>query len=92
MQSYLYNGALLMDNNLIENTIRPNALGRKNYLFAGSHEGAQRAAAFYSFFAMCKKEEVNPRQWLEYVLDNLNEVSIQKLDGLLPKNFKKLKM
>ncbi len=44
-------GRLLIDNNAIENKIRPLALGRKNYLFAGSHQGAQRAAMMYSFFA-----------------------------------------
>jgi len=46
----LYDGILEIDNNLVENSIRPNALGRKNYLFAGSHNEAQRAAMFYSFF------------------------------------------
>jgi len=45
---------------LIENTIRPLAIGRKNYLFAGSHEAGQKAAIFYSFFACCKMNEVNP--------------------------------
>jgi len=48
--AYLYDGHLEIDNNLVENAIRSNALDRKNYLFAGSHEGAQRAAMFYSCF------------------------------------------
>ncbi len=64
LSAYLYDGHLEIDNNLVENTIRPVALGRKNYLFAGSHEAAQRAAMIYSFFAICKKHEVNPFQWL----------------------------
>lgn len=85
---YLMDGALEIDNNLIENSIRPVAIGRKNYLFAGSHEGARRAAAYYSFFAMCKKADVNPREWLRFVLDNLLDTSIKKLDSLLPLNFK----
>ncbi|WP_345231340.1 IS66 family transposase, partial [Olivibacter ginsenosidimutans] len=63
LSAYLYDGNLQIDNNLIENAIRPVALGRKNYLFAGSHEAAQRAAMIYSFFAICKKHEVNPYQW-----------------------------
>ena len=54
LQSYLYDGDLHIDNNLVENSIRPNALGRKNYLFAGSHEGAHRTAMFYSFLGTCK--------------------------------------
>lgn len=47
LSEYVNNGNLLMDNNLVENTIRPLALGRKNYLLAGSHEGAKRSAMFY---------------------------------------------
>ncbi|SDC42650.1 Transposase [Pedobacter soli] len=57
LSAYLYDGNLHIDNNLVENAIRPVALGRKNYLFAGSHEAAQRAAMIYSFFAICKKIE-----------------------------------
>lgn len=85
---YLQDGALEIDNNLVENSIRPVAIGRKNYLFAGSHEGASRAAAFYSFFAMCRISEVNPREWLHYVLDNLQDTSIRNIDHLLPLGFK----
>jgi len=54
LERYTKNGHWLIDNNLIENSIRPVALGRKNYMFAGSHEGAQRAAMMYSFFGSCK--------------------------------------
>src|SRR5690606_12403080 len=58
LSAYLYDGNLQIDNNLVENAIRPVALGRKNYLFAGSHDAAQRAAMIYSFFANCKKHDV----------------------------------
>ncbi|WP_268037087.1 transposase domain-containing protein, partial [Algoriphagus sp. PAP.12] len=75
-------------NNAIENKIRPIALGRKNYLFAGSHDAAQRAAMIYSFFAMCKIEDVNPQQWLKYVFDHIMDTNIQKIKELLPKNYK----
>ena len=60
LSAYLYDGSLEIDNNLVENAIRPLALGRKNYLFAGSHEAAKRAACIYSFFAMCRKEVSAP--------------------------------
>lgn len=53
-------GRLELDNNLVENSIRPLALGRNNYLFAGSHAAAQRAAMLYSFFASCQHLDVNP--------------------------------
>ncbi len=77
-------GRLEVDNNLIENSIRPLALGRKNYLFAGSHAGAQRAAMLYSFFASCKRMEVNPRAWLRDVLDRLPDHPVNRLQELLP--------
>jgi len=88
LSNYLMDGMLEIDNNKIENVIRPVALGRKNYLFAGSHPAAQRAAMIYSFFAMCKKEEVNPQQWLKYVFDHILDTNIQKIQELMPKNYK----
>ncbi|THH37626.1 transposase domain-containing protein, partial [Neolewinella litorea] len=72
------------DNNLIENSIRPLALGRKNYLFAGSHEGARRAAMLYSFFASCQRLEVNPRAWLREILERIPDHPVNRLDELLP--------
>lgn len=57
-----------IDNNLIENKIRPLALGRKNYLFAGRHKSAQRIAMMYSFFATCKAKKLDPSEWLENTL------------------------
>lgn len=81
------NGELEIDNNLIENKIRPVALGRKNYLFAGSHDAATRAGSLYSFMAMCQLHDVNPLHWLTYVLKKINNHSIQQLDELLPKNW-----
>jgi transposase len=89
LSAYLYDGSLQIDNNLIENAIRPLALGRKNYLFAGSHEAAQRAAMIYSFFAICKKHEVNPFQWLKYTLENIMTINHKELRTLYPQNFKK---
>lgn len=86
LMGYLKDGHLEIDNNLVENAIRPNALGRKNYLFAGSHAGAQRAAMFYSFFGTCKANDVNPFQWLEKVLTIIPDYSANKLSDLLPQN------
>ena len=76
-----------LDNNLIENKIRPLALGRKNYLFAGSHKGAQRIAMMYSFFATCKANDVNPFEWLKKTLEQIPTCSIQDLDMLLPNSY-----
>ena len=85
--AYLHDGALEIDNNLVENAIRPVALGRKNYLFAGSHKAAQNAAMIYSFFATCKKHNINPYQWLQHILQVIQDYKVSKLTQLLPQNF-----
>ena len=77
-------GRIELDNNLIENSIRPLALGRKNYLFAGSHQAAQRAAMMYSFLASCQKLGVNPRRWLADVLNRVADYPVNQLNELLP--------
>ncbi len=77
-------GQLEIDNNRIENEIRPIALGRKNYLFAGSHESAQRIAMIYSLFATCKLNGINPQEWLTHVLEELPNRTVNNIDDLLP--------
>lgn len=84
LQNYLKDANLEIDNNNIENTIRPLALGRKNYLFAGSHEAAKNIAMYYSFFGTCKKHDINPQKWMSYVLKNINDTKINNLHLLLP--------
>lgn len=84
--AYLNDGMLEIDNNLAENSIRPIALGRKNYLFAGSDRGAERAAMFYSFFGTCKKNNVNPFDWLKQVLEVIPTHKVNKLHELLPQH------
>ncbi len=93
---YLYHGQLRIDNNLIENTIRPIALGRKNYLFAGSHAAAKNdaaaknAAIIYSLLGSCQLNGVNPQEWLEDVLYKLNNSNYEdKFSDLLPNRWKK---
>lgn len=90
LSAYLYDGNLQIDNNLVENAIRPVALGRKNYLFAGSHDAAQRAAMMYTFFANCKKHDVDPTQWLIHTLDNIQSINHKNITDLYPHNYKKL--
>lgn len=68
---YTTEGFLEIDTNQVENAIRAVALGRKNYLFSGSHDAAQRAAMIYSFFAICKKKNINPYLWLSETLTKL---------------------
>lgn len=79
-------GQLEIDNNKIENEIRPIALGRKNYLFAGSHESAQRIAIIYSLLASCKGNDVDPMKWLIEVLEELPSRTVNNIGDLLPSN------
>lgn len=89
LSTYTEDGKYQIDNNLIENAIRPLALGRKNYLFAGSHKAAQKAAMMYSFFATCKINQVEPYAWLYDTLQRIPEHKANKLEELLPQNWKK---
>jgi transposase len=88
--AYLEEGRLEIDNNLVENTIRPVALGRKNYLFAGSHDAAQRAAVIYSLLATCKKHGVNPQVWLTDVLTRIPNHPAKDVSELLPHHWKEI--
>ena len=88
LKQYIYDGRYEIDNNNIENAIRPLAIGRKNYLFAGSHDAAQNHAMFYTFFANCKTHNIKPYEWLIDVLDRIAEHKANKLEELLPQNWK----
>jgi transposase len=88
LERYLLSGKYEIDSNLIENQIRALALGRRNYLFAGSHEGTQRNAMMYSFFACCKLTGVNPHIWLKDILERIPGYPANKLTELLPHNWR----
>lgn len=85
---YTADGRLQIDNNLVENAIRPVAVGRKNYLFAGSHEGARRAAMLYSLLETCKRHGINPFEWLKDTLERLPDYPVNQIEKLLPHNYK----
>lgn len=84
---YATTSLLNIDNNPVENSIRPVAVGRKNYLFAGSHAAAMRAAMFYSLLATCKNLQINPNDWLQDVLVRIAQHPINKIQDLLPQNW-----
>jgi len=87
---YTTDARLQIDNNSVENAIRPVAIGRKNYLFAGSHEAAQRAAMIYSLLSTCKLHDINPYEWLKDVLQRMHLYTTAGIEGLLPQNWVKL--
>jgi transposase len=86
---YTRDGRLSIDNNPVENSIRPVAVGRKNYLFAGSHEAAQRSAMLYSLLGTCKMNGVEPYQWLKSTLEKIADHPINRITELLPQYLEK---
>lgn len=85
---YMDDPKLNIDNNPIESSIRAVALGRRNFLFSGSHEGAQRSAMFYSFMGTCKLHSVNPMEWMVDVLEKIKTQPMDKIHELLPDRWK----
>ena len=90
LSRYVNDGRINIDNNLIENAIRPLTLGRKNYLFCGNDASAYRAAIVYSLISTCKAVDVDPRTWMEDVLRKIPYYQRDQRDlaELLPFNWK----
>ena len=90
LSRYVNDGRINIDNNLIENAIRPLALGRKNYLFCDNDASAYRAAIVYSLISTCKAADVDPRTWMEDVLRKIPYYQRDQRDlaELLPFNWK----
>lgn len=89
LSRYTENGMLNIDNNPVENSIRPVALGRKNYLFAGSHEAARRSGMLYSLLGTCKMHGIEPYAWMKDILQTIPNHPINKVQELLPHRWNK---
>ena len=84
MRGYLNNGSLEIDNNSAERSIRCVALGRKNFLFVGSEGGGKAAAIAYTLIETAKLNGVDPQAWLTWVLAQIADHKITRLNELLP--------
>jgi len=81
---YLRDGRFEIDNNLIENSIRPTAVGRRRWLFIGHPHAGWRSAVVYSLLASCRRRGINPETYLTDVLRRLPSLKITDIDALLP--------
>ena len=83
---YIEDGMLEIDNNAAERALRVVALGRKNFLFAGSDQGGERAAAMYSLLGSAKLNGLDPEIYLQHVLERIADHPISRIEELLPWN------
>ena len=81
---YATDGRLAIDNNASENALRRVAIGRKNWLFAGSDNGGHTAATLFSLIATCQRHNVEPFAYLRDVLTRIADTPISQLDKFLP--------
>ena len=81
---YADSGVLPIDNNPVENSIRPIAIGKKNWLFAGSARAGKRAAAIQSLLGTAKLNGLDPHAWLKDTLEKLPAWPNSRIDELLP--------
>ncbi len=81
---YLENGHLELDNNTAERAVKPVAIGRKNWMFAGSEGGGKAMAIAFTLIETAKLNNVDPQAWLTWVLEQIADHKITRLDELLP--------
>jgi transposase len=88
LEGFLDHGEVEIDNNLVENAIRPTALGKKNWLFFGSEEAGQRSAVIYTLIQTCRLHGVEPYTYLKDVLERLPHTTNREVDQLTPLKWK----
>lgn len=86
LMCYCGDGRIEIDNNAAERALRAVAIGRKNYLFAGSDTGGERAAAIYTLIGTAKLNGVDPAAYLRFVLERIADHPIKRIADLLPWN------
>jgi len=88
LEGYLRDGRFEIDNNLIENAIRPTAVGRRRWLFIGHPQAGWRSAVIYSLLLSCRRRGINPQSYLSDVLNRLPSTKITEIHQLLPGHWK----
>lgn len=88
LTGYLQDGTYQIDNNLVENSIRSPAVGRRRWLFIGHPNAGWRSAVIYSFIVSCRRRGINPQEYLTDVLQRLPSMNITQIGELLPECWK----
>ena len=84
--NYIKDGHAGIDNNVAENAIRPFVLGRKNWLFSGTPEGARASALLYSLIETAKANKLEPYSYLRFLFEKLPTTAAEEIRNLLPTN------
>jgi transposase len=84
LEIYLADGRVEIDNNLVENAIRPTAIGKKNWLFVGEADAGQRSAIIYTVIETCRRQGLNPYQYLREVLSRLPNMTNHQIPKVIP--------
>ena len=84
LETYLADGRVEIDNNLVENAIRPTAIGKKNWLFVGEADAGQRSAILYTVIETCRRQGLNPYQYLREVLSRLPSMTNHQIPEVIP--------
>ena len=88
MVGYLRDGRFEVDNNLVENDVRPSAVGRKRWLFIGHPDAGWRSAVIYTIIQSCRRHGVNTQEYLTDVLARLPSMTTSQVPDLLPSRWK----
>jgi hypothetical protein len=85
LEVYLQEPEIEIDNNLVENAIRPTALGKKNWLFFGYADAGERSAIIYSIIESCRRHDIEPYTYLRDVLSRLPTMTNRPIKNIVPK-------
>ena len=84
LQVYLADGRVEVDNNLVENAIRPTAIGKKNWLFIGEADAGERSAILYTVIESCRRRSIDPYAYLRDVLTRLPHMTNRQIPEVIP--------
>ncbi len=89
LEIYLADGRVEIDNNLVENAIRPTAIGKKNWLFVGEADAYQRSAIIYTLIESCRRRGLDPYSYLREVLTRLPNMTNHQIPEVTPAAWQK---